>query len=770
MIENIEIGNKQVWLIGTAHISRKSTEEVLTQIEAVNPDSVCVELCETRYRQLTEKQRWQQTDIVKIIRSGQAGLLIASLIMSSFQKKMGGQLGVKPGEEMLSAANAAKDKNIPVVLIDRNIRITLKRTWQQMSFWEKIKIFNELLVSFFYTEQVSEQEIEKLKDQDMLSALMEDVSRIYPKTKQVLIDERDKYMAQKIKDAPGGKVVAVVGAGHMAGIKREINHSHDIQELENVSKKKASLSSQGTSVASSMLIFWVISHVGLAGAGALVAGSSLYTLFTAVLTASFSPFIPIFKVNVLSALTEAYFNKPKMISSLAEDAEFIFSLGNFGIRPGLTTTKALLNALENPEQHPRIIHIAGTNGKGSVLTMLEQLLIASGYSVGSTLSPHLIRLNERFRLNGQDIDDVTLHRLLNQVFDACGITHANRYRSADWKIRPTFFEITIAVAFLLFREHQPDFIIAETGMGGRLDATNVVDSMLQIITPVSLDHEQYLGYTPEAIADEKAGIIKPGKTVVFGKQTHRVLARLEEHAARQNTRCYSYKNHFSYQVLNESEELIYKFLTGDKNFIKKINFPALRGAHQLDNLAVSLTAYLLSAEEQKQLSEDKISSVLKKIKFRGRMEQICDNPPVICDGAHNQDGMDNLFAHLSAHFSGKSILLAVGKMADKKFEDIIKRSTLNITLQPLQISYKRAIDAGEYYKILQKTGKKTLPPASIPAFTNHLFTQKSGSADSYNLYVVCGSLYLLGEFYACYEAYYKNRSGENTAPFRNTNI
>jgi pheromone shutdown-related protein TraB len=210
---------KTILLIGTAHISQDSVDLVEEVISQENPDCVCIELDEKRYKALTQKKKWQSLDLKQIIKNKQLSTLLINLLMASYQKKLGGQLGVKPGAELLAAANTAAARNIPIELCDRDVRITLRRAWKSTSFFKKGYLLTTLFASLFDSTEISEEKLAEMKQKDVLSDLMDEMGTALPDVKKVLIDERDIYLSEKIKAAKGKRLVAIVGAGHVQGIK-----------------------------------------------------------------------------------------------------------------------------------------------------------------------------------------------------------------------------------------------------------------------------------------------------------------------------------------------------------------------------------------------------------------------------------------------------------------------------------------------------------------------------------------------------------------------
>ena len=214
----LELNGRKITLVGTAHVSKESVEEVKETIKNLKPDCVAVELDEKRADSIQNADRYSQLDLVKVLKRKEGFLLLANLILSSFQKRMGMNVGVKPGDEMLAAMDAAKESEIRYALVDRPIQITLKRAWAKNSFWGKCKLFATLLSSAFSKEEVDPAEIEKLKERNEMDSMMNELAEYLPVIKEVLIDERDRYLASKIWDAEGSNIVAVLGAGHLPGV------------------------------------------------------------------------------------------------------------------------------------------------------------------------------------------------------------------------------------------------------------------------------------------------------------------------------------------------------------------------------------------------------------------------------------------------------------------------------------------------------------------------------------------------------------------------
>ncbi|MDH5561958.1 MAG: TraB/GumN family protein [Deltaproteobacteria bacterium] len=340
MRKDIQLGDKKIILIGTAHISKESILEVEQIIQDEKPDSVCVELCASRYESIKNADHWKNMDIVKVIRQGKASLLMVNLILSAFQKKMGDKLGVRPGAEMLAALDQSSKVGAKEVLVDRDVGITLKRAWGGLTLWEKVKLLGQLIGSGFESPEISSEEIESLKEKDFLSEALNSLGEEMPGIKRVIIDERDRYMATKILRAEGNKVVAVLGAGHLPGITAFIGQSAVLEELETIPKPKLiwklikwglplaiigvivyGFLGMESNVSMEMIKRWVLANGILAAIGALLAGGHILTVISAFIAAPITSLNPAIAAGWVSGLTEAWLRKPKVedFENLPED-------------------------------------------------------------------------------------------------------------------------------------------------------------------------------------------------------------------------------------------------------------------------------------------------------------------------------------------------------------------------------------------------------------------------------------------------------------------
>lgn len=344
--EDVQIVNKdgrEFIIVGTAHISRQSADLVREVIEKEKPDVVCVELDEKRMKALSEKNRWENLDLKSIIRQKQLSTLIVNLVLSSYQKKLGEKLGVTPGTELLEAVQTAKENNIPVELCDREVRVTLRRAWHSMGFWQKLKFLFGGVGGLFEKQELTEEKLAELRSKDVLSEMMDELGKAMPVLKKVIIDERDQYIAQKMKDAKGNKIVSVVGAGHVKGIINvlESNEKIDLKEIEIIPTPSPVAKiigwgipvviigsilfigySKGISEAGDNALFWILANGIPSALGALIALAHPVTILTAFFAAPVTSLTPLIGAGYVAAFVQAYFQPPlvKDFQHVAENA------------------------------------------------------------------------------------------------------------------------------------------------------------------------------------------------------------------------------------------------------------------------------------------------------------------------------------------------------------------------------------------------------------------------------------------------------------------
>ena len=347
MVHRLRDGEKEIILVGTAHVSRESVRLVEEVITAERPDTICVELCASRFQALRQKARWGDTDIIKVIREKKAFLLLSNLLLAAFQKRIARKMDVTPGAEMLKAVEMADALGAQIWLADRDIRATLSRAWHALGWWARIKLLYQLLVSMGTADDITEEEIERMKQQDVLEALLAEVGRSMPMLKTILIDERDRYLAAKIRQAPGAKVVAVVGAGHLPGIQAYWDETADLAALAElpppgkmgavlkwgipasiVALFGAGFFVGGKEAGTDMILLWSLCTGLLAGLGAVLALAHPATVLSSVVVAPFTTLHPMIAAGWVSGLVEAFSRKPKVkdLENLPQD---IMSLRGF---------------------------------------------------------------------------------------------------------------------------------------------------------------------------------------------------------------------------------------------------------------------------------------------------------------------------------------------------------------------------------------------------------------------------------------------------------
>ena len=331
-VERLKIKDKEIILVGTAHISKESINLVEQVINEEEPDTIGVELCQKRYDTILKKDKWEDTKITKIIKEGKTQLFLANLLISSFQKRIGKDLKVKPGAEMIQAIEAGKKVSAQIALLDRDIQITLKRAWRKMRILEKAKLFYSLLTGLISPEEIEEEMVEKIKEKDVMTQMMEEFGREVPSVKEVLINERDIYIANKILSAPGKKIVAVVGAGHINGIKKYLGEERDLEPLEEIPQGSPWLkyiayiiplvflsiitwgfiNHRSVDLTITMLTYWFLINGFLSALGAMIAVGHPLTVLVAFVAAPFTSLNPTIGAGIVAGLVEAKLREPRV--------------------------------------------------------------------------------------------------------------------------------------------------------------------------------------------------------------------------------------------------------------------------------------------------------------------------------------------------------------------------------------------------------------------------------------------------------------------------
>ncbi|GAB2536237.1 TraB/GumN family protein [Gracilibacillus alcaliphilus] len=342
-ITRLMIEDKEYILIGTAHVSKQSAEQVKEVIEQEQPDSVCVELDKQRYDSVMNGSNWRDMDIFQVIKQKKATLLLMNLAISSFQKRMAKQFGVKPGQEMIQGIESAEEVGAELVLADRNIQITFSRIWGSMGMKGKMMLLTQVFAGVFSRETITEEELEKMKSQDAIDSVLNEFSETFPSLKRPLIDERDQYLAQKIKTAPGEKVVAVLGAAHVPGITKEIQREHDLDKLTKLPPKSKAPKIIGWSIPViviglilytfltnptagwQQILSWLLWNGGISAIGVIIAFGHPLAVLTALVAAPFTSLNPFLAAGWFAGFVQAWVKKPHVsdFETLSDDVHSV---------------------------------------------------------------------------------------------------------------------------------------------------------------------------------------------------------------------------------------------------------------------------------------------------------------------------------------------------------------------------------------------------------------------------------------------------------------
>lgn len=413
-----------------------------------------------------------------------------------------------------------------------------------------------------------------------------------------------------------------------------------------------------------------------------------------------------------------------------EALEYIHTTYRFGRKLGLENISKLLELLGKPQEKLNIIHVAGTNGKGSTCSFISRILQEGGYKVGLYTSPFLETFNERIRINGEDIKDDDLGRVTAIVKEKADEMVASGYN------HPTEFEIVTAIAFYYYYEQAVDYLVLEVGMGGRFDATNVIRPLLSVITSISLDHIDYLGDTLGKIAYEKAGIIKENIPLVLYPQEKEAESVIEEVAAS--------KNALVYKVNSDQIKIKETSLEGQTFEIPEFGElkTSLIGEHQVKNAFTAFTAISLLRKNGVKLEDEAIRRGIENTRWAGRLELMKKNPTIIIDGAHNEEGAQALGRAIDDYMGDKNIKLVLGMLSDKDVDKVtsilVPRVKSVIATVP---DSDRALSVDELKAKILKFEKEVI---SIPNISDAVdYSIKESNKD--DVIIFAGSLYMIGE-------------------------
>jgi len=352
-IKTLHFNDREIILVGTAHISKESMEEVDKTVRDTLPDCVAVELDEQRYESIKSPEAWKNLDIVKVLKEKRGFIMLANLVLGSFQRRMGADVGVKPGDEMRAALTVSEELGIPVEMVDRPIQTTLRRAWAKNSLWGKLKLLSALFAAAFEKEEISAEQIESLKSSNEMDSMMDELAGYLPTVKEVLIDERDRYLASHIWNCKGKKVLAVLGAGHLPGVEKFLNgiasgekncDTADIEEVPAagagakiagwifpvllIALIAAGFFTGGVKTSFDMLISWVLWNGSLAALGTLLALGHPLAIITGFVGAPLGTLNPFLAVGLFTGLVQAWVRKPKVedMEHLADDASSLKGL------------------------------------------------------------------------------------------------------------------------------------------------------------------------------------------------------------------------------------------------------------------------------------------------------------------------------------------------------------------------------------------------------------------------------------------------------------
>ncbi|MBL7050220.1 MAG: bifunctional folylpolyglutamate synthase/dihydrofolate synthase [Nitrospira sp.] len=429
---------------------------------------------------------------------------------------------------------------------------------------------------------------------------------------------------------------------------------------------------------------------------------------------------------------------PEKSNTYNDTVNYLYGLQKHGIKLGLDNTNKLTAALGNPQKSFKCIHLAGTNGKGSTAAEIASILQHSGYRTGLFTSPHLISFTERIRIDNQQISE-------QEVLDTATFV---RQHIDEAGLNPTFFEVVTAMALHYFAEHAIEWAVMETGMGGRLDATNIIMPEVTVITNISMDHCEFLGSSIQDITHEKAGIIKPGIPLVTCTQEPEVITQLRDAAGRSGAEIHVYGHDFRSEL---KEVSLGKTLIDYSGYSKYDNLEIpLAGGHQAYNASAAVRTAEILMKAGHKITENSIRTGLKNVLLEGRLEKISDTPAIYVDGAHNQAAADVLAQAVNDLFPDKKIILITGIMGDKDIKGILTpllQIADSIILTKAQ--YERAATAeqmGQILRIIEQSGVKLKSQSSTitDSVVKALETAKS-ICTSNSIILITGSFYTTGE-------------------------
>lgn len=416
--------------------------------------------------------------------------------------------------------------------------------------------------------------------------------------------------------------------------------------------------------------------------------------------------------------------------------EQLYERRSFGIKPGLERERAILEQLGNPHDAYSVIHVAGTNGKGSVCAMLESVLLRAGLRVGLYTSPHLVRFNERIRVCGSPVGDEELSEVLEVVEAAASLVTGGNERDA------TFFECATAIGFEVFRRNNIEVAIIETGMGGRLDATNVVKPIVTAITNISLEHAEYLGSDLASIATEKAGIIKKGCPLVTGLLDDEAQNVVDGVVLDRSALSVKASDAVSVRILNTAWIGQKVNVSTDSEEYGTILLPLI-GEHQVQNMAVAVAVLeVFQNVSGCEIAKEDVRKGLAGVKWLGRCQVLNDDPPMIIDGAHNAEGGRALAGTMKRQSKGKPVGMIIGMCDDKDVHDFLSQFS-NIISKVWVVPLENERNMSE--SVISNVCRVMNLPVSCLPLKDALAESKRWAKESDAVVCITGSLFLVGD-------------------------
>ncbi|MBE3091719.1 MAG: bifunctional folylpolyglutamate synthase/dihydrofolate synthase [Candidatus Atribacteria bacterium] len=422
----------------------------------------------------------------------------------------------------------------------------------------------------------------------------------------------------------------------------------------------------------------------------------------------------------------------------SEAIDYIYDLTKYGIKLGLKNINYLLYLLGEPHKKLKIIHVAGTNGKGSTCSSISSILQSDGYKVGLYTSPHLVDFAERIKINHKQIDRKKVSELLERIKP-----YIEKVANTPSYNHPTFFEVITSMAFLYFFEEQVDFLVLEVGLGGRLDATNVCEPLISVITHIDYDHMDQLGNSLQEIAREKGGIIKPEGIVISSNQYEEAYNEIKKIAEEKNSLIYSIGREINYKIVKSDIKGVIFDLKGIYHEYKNLHTPLL-GRHQADNSATAITAIEALKIRGVNITEKAIRAGLEKVKWTGRLEIIQHKPILVLDGAHNPNGVKVVRDALKEIFSYHRLILVLAIFADKDYKKMIQIIVPNADLI---IATKTENSRATSPRIIAKEAAKYIDQNKIIVTENipQAINCALSNSKEDDLICITGSLYTVGE-------------------------